>query len=234
MSSAGALGGSGARGPGGSGGRKHGRPLGSLNKVKDLAATLPVSCKRSRPLGSRNKKTLAALAAVAATVSAEAAPATATAAVSGEAAAAAATAAAAAGDLPSAVAGAARKSGCPPEKHRLTYTSANGYTTFLAPLRDGCEVRLPLPFRFVDTMGGSVPTHAIMEECSGGQPLYPIEIFHDGEGKSYLHDGWPKFIEDYNLKLGWSLIFTHRIGSHFFCVRVVDNANFARAYSAWA
>jgi hypothetical protein len=50
-------------------------------------------------------------------------------------------------------------------------------------------VRLLLPFRFVDTMGGNVLTHAIVEECSGGQPLYPVEIFHDGEGKSYLCDG---------------------------------------------
>jgi hypothetical protein len=65
----------------------------------------------------------------------------------------------------------------------------NGYTTFLAPLRAGCEVRLPLPFRFVNTMGGDVLTHAILEECSGGQPSYPVEIFHDGEGKSYLHGG---------------------------------------------
>jgi hypothetical protein len=52
-------------------------------------------------------------------------------------------------------------------------------------------------------MGGNVLTHTIVEECSGGQPLYPIEIFHDGEGKSYLHDSWPKFIEECDLKLGW-------------------------------
>jgi hypothetical protein len=63
-------------------------------------------------------------------------------------------------------------------------------------------VRLPLPFRFVDTMGGNVLTHAIMEECSSSQPSYPVEIFHHGKGKSYLHDGWPKFVEDYDLKLG--------------------------------
>jgi hypothetical protein len=50
-------------------------------------------------------------------------------------------------------------------------------------------VRLPLPFCFIDTMGGSMLTHAIVEECSGGQPLYPVEIYHDGEGKSYLRDG---------------------------------------------
>jgi hypothetical protein len=82
-------------------------------------------------------------------------------------------------------------------------------------------------------MRGNVLTHAIVEECSGGQPLYPIEVYHDGEGKSYLHVGWPKFVVDYNLKMGWSLIFTHHEGSHFFCVRVINTSNCARAYTAW-
>jgi hypothetical protein len=57
MSSAGALGGAGAGGPGESSGRKCGRPFGSRNKVKDPAATPPVPRKRGRPLGSHNKKT---------------------------------------------------------------------------------------------------------------------------------------------------------------------------------
>jgi hypothetical protein len=131
-------------------------------------------------------------------VSAEAAPATIAAAVLDDAAAAAAAASigatpaatdtTAAGDSFGAVAGMARKSRRPPEKQQLTYTSASGCTTFLAPLWAGCEVHLPLPFRFVNMMGGNVLTHTIMEECSGGQLLYPIEIFHDGEEKSYLHD----------------------------------------------
>jgi hypothetical protein len=174
-----------------------------------------VSHKRGRPLGSHNKKTLAALAAAAATVSAEAAP-----------------AAAAIGNSSGVVAGVARKSQRPPEKQRPAYTLVNMYTTFLSPLQARCEVRLPLPFRFVDTMGGNVLSYAIMEECSGGQPSYPIEIFHNGEGKSYLRDSWPKFVEDYDMKLGRSLIFSRRDGSHFFCVRVIDSSYCVRAYFA--
>jgi hypothetical protein len=197
-----------------------------------------VSRKHGRPLGSHNKKTLAALAAPTAAVSTEAAPAAAAVAVSYEVVASAAVVAsidaAAASGSSGAVPGVARKSRRPPEKQRLTYTLASGCTTFLAPLRVGCNVRLPLPFRFVNTMGGNMLTHATVEEWSGGQPLYPVEIFHRGEGKSYLRNSWPKFIEDYDLKLGWSLIFTRREGSHFFCVRVVDSSNCARAYSAWA
>jgi hypothetical protein len=34
--------------------------------------------------------------------------------------------------------------------------------------------------------------------------------------------------------MGWSLIFTRRAESHFFCICVVDTSNYARAYSAWA
>jgi hypothetical protein len=29
----------------------------------------------------------------------------------------------------------------------------------------------------------------MVEEGSGGQPLYPVEVYHDGMGKSYLCDG---------------------------------------------
>jgi hypothetical protein len=52
-------------------------------------------------------------------------------------------------------------------------------------------------------------------------------------GKSYLRDGWPKFFKDYNLKVGWPLIFTCRVESLFLCARVVDTSGCARAYSPW-
>jgi hypothetical protein len=61
-----AINGAGTGTAGGSGGRKRGRPLGSQNKAKDPAATLPIPRRRGRPPGSCNKKTLEALAAVAA------------------------------------------------------------------------------------------------------------------------------------------------------------------------
>jgi hypothetical protein len=121
----------------------------------------------------------------------------------------------------------------PPVRHWLSYTSEHGFTTFMAHLRARSKVRLPLPFRFVDTLGKYPLTRAMVEEGSGGQPLYPIKILHDGQGKSYLTDGWTKFFEDYDLKVGWSLIFTRRIRSSFLCARVVDTSGCARAYSPW-
>jgi hypothetical protein len=126
--------------------------LGSRNKDKGLVTPPSVPRKRGRPLGSRNKKTLAALAAAAATVSTEAAT------------------AAAAGNSSGAVAGVAHQSRRPPKKQRPTYTSVNGYTTFLVPLRAKIEERLPLAFKFVDMMEGDGLTHTVVEECSGGQP----------------------------------------------------------------
>jgi hypothetical protein len=73
----------------------------------------------------------------------------------------------------------ARKPRRPPLEQRLSYTLQHGFTTFVVHLRAGCEVRLPLPFKFVDTLGGNPLTGAIVEEGSGVQPLYPIEILHD-------------------------------------------------------
>jgi hypothetical protein len=66
MSLLGDLGGVGIGASGGPGDRKRGRPLGSLNKARDPAATPLVPRRRGRPLGSPNKKTLEALAAAAA------------------------------------------------------------------------------------------------------------------------------------------------------------------------
>jgi hypothetical protein len=51
-----------------------------------------------------------------------------------------------------------------------------------------------------------------VDECSGVQPSYDVEVFHDGKGKCYFHDGWPKFFADYGLREGWSLIFSRRHG----------------------
>jgi hypothetical protein len=62
-------------------------------------------------------------------------------------------------------------------------------------------VCLPLPFRFIDTLGKNPLTHAMVEEGSGSQPLYPIKVYHETMGKSYLRDDWPKFFEDYDLKM---------------------------------
>jgi hypothetical protein len=82
-------------------------------------------------------------------------------------------------------------------------------------------------------MGKNPLTSIMVEEGSGGQPLYLVEILHDEKGKSYLNEGWTKFLDDYDLKWGWSLILTHRARSPILCVRVIDASGCAHAYSRW-
>jgi hypothetical protein len=127
--------------------------------------------------------------------------------------------------------GAARCPQLPLPKQLPAYTSVNGYLTYLVPLLAGSEERLPLPFRLIEVLEGL--THTIMEERSSGQPSYDVELFYDGEGKCYFCGGWPKFFEDYGLRVGWSLILTRHSGSCSFGARVVDDSSCARAFIAW-
>jgi hypothetical protein len=125
----------------------------------------------------------------------------------------------------------ARKPQRSPPRQRLSYVSEHGFTTSVVHLRAGCEARLPLPTSFVGAMGRNPPTSIMVEEGSGGQPMYLIEILHDEQGKSYLTDGWTRFIDDYDLKCGWSLIVTLRAESPVLCLRIVDTSGCA--YSPW-
>jgi hypothetical protein len=104
------------------------------------------------------------------------------------------------GGSSSAAAGKVRKPQCPPPQQRLSYTPKHGYTTSVVHLLAGCEERLPLPASFVGMMGKNPPTSIMMEEGSGGQPLYLLEVLHNEQGKSYLTKGWKKFLDDYDLK----------------------------------
>jgi hypothetical protein len=90
----------------------------------------------------------------------------------------------------------------PPTRQRLSYVPVHGYVTALVPLLAGSRERLPLPASFVGTMGRNAPTSFKIEDGSGGQPLYDVEVLHDEEGKSYLTGGWERFFGDYGLEWG--------------------------------
>jgi hypothetical protein len=121
----------------------------------------------------------------------------------------------------------------PPTRQRLSYVPKHGFATAVVPLLAGSRERLPLPASFIGTMGKNPPTSFLIEDGSGGQPLYNVEVLHDGEGKSYLTGGWERFFADYGLERGWSIILTHRAGSPILCLRVVDGSGCARAYFPW-
>jgi hypothetical protein len=77
----------------------------------------------------------------------------------------------------------------PPLRQRLSYVPKHGFATSVVPLLAGCKERLPLPAGFISTMGKNPPTSFMVEDGSGGQPLYHVEVLHDEEGKSYLTKG---------------------------------------------
>jgi hypothetical protein len=93
------------------------------------------------------------------------------------------------GESSRAAVGKARKPQRPPPRQRLSYTPKHGFATSVVHLLAGCEERLPLPASFVGTMGKNPPTSFMVEDGSGGQPLYLIEVLRDKEGKSYLTEG---------------------------------------------
>jgi hypothetical protein len=115
MSAAGA---SGAGGASGSSGCKHGRPLWSGAKAEELVAMPSVPRRCGHPLGSRNKKTLAALVVAAALASFG-------------------TAAAAVGGPSGVTAMAASLLRRPPTRQPPAYTFVNGFVTFLVPVLAG-------------------------------------------------------------------------------------------------
>jgi hypothetical protein len=121
----------------------------------------------------------------------------------------------------------------PPTKQRLSYIPKHEFATAMVPLLAGSRKRLPLPASFIGTMGKNPPTSFMIEDGSGGQPLYDVEVLHDEEGKSYLTGGWERFFTDYGLEREWSLILTHHAGSPILCVRIVDGSGCAHAYFPW-
>jgi hypothetical protein len=230
--------------------RRRGRPLGSRNKktlaaLAAAAATEPFGASRSSAIVTApgGITTAAASGAVAPAAAAPVAGLTGT---PLEAAAALVGAVMAFGAAPPGLAGlsvggsssaAAKKvrapPQCPPTKQQLSYVLKHGFATAMVPLLAGSKERLPLPASFVGTMGKNPPTSFMIEDGSGGQPLYDVEVLHDEEGKSYLTGGWERFFTDYGLERGWSLILTHRARSPILCVRVIDGSGCARAYFPW-
>jgi hypothetical protein len=86
-------------------------------------------------------------------------------------------------------AGKARKPQRPPPKQRLSYTLKHGFATSVVHLLAGCKERLPLPASFIGTMWKNPPMSIMVEDSSGGQPLYLVKVLHDEQGKSYLTEG---------------------------------------------
>jgi hypothetical protein len=185
--------------------RGRGRLPRSGKKARAEAVATPCVPRRwGRPLGSKNKKKLAA-----------AAPAT----------------AAAQSAVAAAIAGPSRP---PLVLQPWAYSSVKGYVTFLVLMLSEGGVLLRLPAKFVEAMEGQELAHAVVQECSGGQATYEVLVYYDGEVKFYFRDGWPRFFADYYVEEGWFLLCSRCSGTQEFFVRVIDGTLCRRSFSAWA
>jgi hypothetical protein len=60
------------------------------------------------------------------------------------------------------------------------YISAQGWSTCIIPTLAGSQDLLRLPSQFTDSMEGQEMAYAKLQECSGGQPSYRVEVYYDG------------------------------------------------------
>jgi hypothetical protein len=172
------------------------------------AATAPLSARRhGRPLGSKNKKTLAAHAAAA---SGSAGPSTAA----------------------SSLAGPSRLQSTLPMLQPPAYVLAKGWSTFIVQVFAGAEDHLRQPSQFVEAMEGQEMAYGNLQECSVGQPKYRVEVYYDSGGKCYFRNGWLKFFADYGVHTGWFLLFTHREKAQDFIVCIFNDTLCARTFAA--
>jgi hypothetical protein len=114
------------------------------------------------------------------------------------------------------------------------YISAEGWSTCIIPVLAGARDLLRLPSLFTDSMEGQEMAYAKLRECSGSQPKYRVEIYYDGQGVCYFHDGWSKFFIDYGVHEGWFLLLTRHDGKKDFTVCLFDGTLSARTFTAWS
>jgi hypothetical protein len=68
----------------------------------------------------------------------------------------------------------------------LAYTLTEGWSTFIVPVLTGAKDHLRLLSWFVEAMEGQEIAYATLRECNVGQSRYRIEVYYDGEGECYF------------------------------------------------
>jgi hypothetical protein len=74
--------------------------------------------------------------------------------------------------------------------------------------------------------------YAKLRECSGGQPLYRVEVYYDGQGVCYFRDRWSKFFIDYGVHDGWFILLTRQDEKDDFTICLFDGTLSAHAFAA--
>jgi hypothetical protein len=119
-----------------------------------------------------------------------------------------------------------------PALQLLAYISAKGWSTCIIPVLAGARDLLRLPSQFTGSMEGQEMAYAKLQECSGGQPTYRVEIYYDGHGVCYFRNGWSKFFVDYGVHEGWFILLTRQDGKKDFTVCLFDDTLSARTFAA--
>jgi hypothetical protein len=98
----------------------------------------------------------------------------------------------------------------------LPHASAKNIFCFFAFAGTQCRERQCLPLKFAEFMDGRELREAILREVSSDGPPYELEVYYDDEGNMFFKVGWPRFAEDYDLHLGWILLFNYHYGTSKF------------------
>jgi hypothetical protein len=112
------------------------------------------------------------------------------------------------------------------------YISAQGWSTCIIPVLAGARDLLCLPTQFTSSMEDQEMAYAKLRECSGGQPMYCVEVYYDGQGVCYFRDGWSKFFIDYGVHEGSFILLTRQDEKDDFTICLFDATLSARAFTA--
>jgi hypothetical protein len=85
-----------------------------------------------------------------------------------------------------------------------------------------CREIQRLPLKFTKFMDGQELREAVLHEHSGGGTPYEVEVWYDGAGEQYFKGGWSQFAEDHDLHQGFFMTFDFHIGTSKFDVRIYD------------
>jgi hypothetical protein len=81
-------------------------------------------------------------------------------------------------------------------------------------------------------MEGQEMAYTKLWECSGGQPMYRVEVYYDSWGVCYFRDGWSKFFIDYGVHEGWLILLTRHDRKKDFTVCLFNGTLSAHTFTA--
>jgi hypothetical protein len=85
-----------------------------------------------------------------------------------------------------------------------------------------CREIQRVPLKFTKFMDGRELREAVLREHSRGGTPYEVEVWYDGAGEMYFKGGWSQFAEDHDLHQGLFMTFDFHIGTSKFALSLVS------------